>query len=121
MCNQSQGYYGSNKTLSPVAQAVLDAGNCSRSMIHRLNIASALRAAADQVEQKWQGLGHEACQEIRAIAAELEAQTEPQISEEENERRFREALRIIQNTTSEELTELMGEEFLEEFRRVSRR
>jgi len=30
-----------------------------------------LRAAADQVEQKWRGLGHEACQEIRAIADEL--------------------------------------------------
>lgn len=46
---------------------------------------------------------------------------EPQISEEENERRFREALRIIRNTTREELVELMGEDFLDEFRRVSQR
>jgi hypothetical protein len=46
---------------------------------------------------------------------------EHQISEEENKRRFREALRIIRNTTHEELVELMGEEFLEEFRRVSQR
>jgi hypothetical protein len=38
-----------------------------------LAIAAALRTAADQVEQKWRGLGHEACQEIRAIADELKA------------------------------------------------
>jgi hypothetical protein len=31
-----------------------------------------LRAAADQVEQKLRGFSREACQEIRAIAAELE-------------------------------------------------
>jgi hypothetical protein len=36
-------------------------------------VAAALRAAADQVEQRWRGFSHEACQEIRAIAAELEA------------------------------------------------
>lgn len=35
--------------LSPAAQAVLDAGNCASSLIHRLNIASALRAAMDEV------------------------------------------------------------------------
>jgi len=46
---------------------------------------------------------------------------EPQISEEENERRFKECLHIIRNTTHGELVELMGEEFLEEFRRVSQR
>jgi hypothetical protein len=53
--------------------------------------------------------------------AYLAATTEPQISEEENERRFRECLRIIQNTTHENLVELMGEDFLEEFRRASQR
>ena len=36
-------------------------------------LAAALRAAADQVEQKLRGFSREACQEIRAIAAELEA------------------------------------------------
>jgi hypothetical protein len=43
------------------------------------------------------------------------------ITEEENDRRFREALRLIENVTREQLVELMGEEFLEEFRRVSQR
>ena len=33
--------------------------------------AAALRAVADQVEQKWRGFSREACQEIRSIAAEL--------------------------------------------------
>jgi hypothetical protein len=41
--------------------------------------------------------------------------------EEENERRFRECLRIIRSITREELVELMGEDFLEEFRRVFQR
>jgi hypothetical protein len=66
-----------SEPLSPAAQAVAsayddtpekDTGN------HRyLWLAAALRAAADQVEQRWRGFSHEACQEIRAIAAELEA------------------------------------------------
>jgi hypothetical protein len=43
------------------------------------------------------------------------------ITEEENERRFKEALQLIENVTHEQLVELMGEEFFEEFRRVSRR
>jgi hypothetical protein len=42
------------------------------SFSHKRGMAAALRAAADQVEQKWRGFSHEACQEIRAIAAELE-------------------------------------------------
>ena len=65
------------KPLSPAAQAVLDAfaadsygvwleGDPDR-------IAAALRAVADQVEQKLRGFSREACQEIRAIAHELEA------------------------------------------------
>ena len=43
------------------------------------------------------------------------------LTEEENERRFRECLRIIKSITREQLVELMGEDFLEEFRRVSQR
>ncbi len=43
------------------------------------------------------------------------------IIEEENERRFKESLQLIENVTHEQLVELMGEEFLEEFRRVSQR
>lgn len=61
--------------LSPAAQAVLTAYNQRELAAKRTTaIAAALRAAADQVDQKWRGFGHEACQEIRAIAVELEAQ-----------------------------------------------
>jgi len=64
--------------LSPAAQATYDAFN--RIGLYnkpsfetdRKALAAALRAAADQVEQKLRGFSHEACQEIRAIAAELE-------------------------------------------------
>ena len=42
-----------------------------------------------------------------------------QISEEENERRLRECLGWLDNLKPGELTELMGEDFMEEFRRVS--
>jgi hypothetical protein len=44
---------------------------------------------------------------------------EEEISEEENEVRFKECLRAINNLKSGEITELMGEAFMEEFRRVS--
>jgi hypothetical protein len=44
-----------------------------------------------------------------------------EITPEENERRFRESLRLINNVTREQLVELLGEDFLEEFRRVSQR
>ena len=44
---------------------------------------------------------------------------EDEISDEENERRFRESLKIIENLTHEELVELMGEEFLEEFKKIA--
>jgi hypothetical protein len=44
-----------------------------------------------------------------------------EITSEENERRFRECLRLINNVTHEQLVELMGKDFLEEFRRVSQR
>jgi hypothetical protein len=63
--------------LSPQAQTVWEAFNADEAGVfvdYGEKLAAALRAAADQVEQKWQGLGHEACQEIRAIAAELKAQ-----------------------------------------------
>ena len=43
------------------------------------------------------------------------------ITEEENERRFKECLRLIENVTREQLVELMGEEWLEEYRRVAQR
>ena len=66
--------------LSPAAQAVLDAANgcCSYGPDDVLNesrwiAAAALEAAADQVEQKLRGFSREACQEIRAIAHELDA------------------------------------------------
>jgi hypothetical protein len=42
-----------------------------------------------------------------------------QISEEENERRLWECLGWLDNLKPGELTELMGEDFMEEFRRVS--
>ncbi len=42
-----------------------------------------------------------------------------QISEEENEVRFKECLRAINNLKPGDITELMGEAFMEEFRRVS--
>ena len=40
-----------------------------------------------------------------------------EITAEENERRFRESLCLINNVTHEQLVKLMGEEFLEEYRR----
>ncbi len=103
-----------------------------RELIQRL--ANALHYAADDVEgwgnyassyfqEKHDLLGNVA--RIHAMADEarayLAATTEPPISEQENERRFKECLHIIRNTTREELVELMGEDFLDEFRRVSRR
>ena len=42
-----------------------------------------------------------------------------QISEEENEVRFKECLKAINNLKPGDITELMGEAFMEEFRRVS--
>jgi hypothetical protein len=50
MCNKSQGFYGLNSTLSPEAQAVLDAymSTSVRPVANR-QLAAALRAAADEV------------------------------------------------------------------------
>jgi hypothetical protein len=44
---------------------------------------------------------------------------EEELSEEENEVRFKECLKAINNLKSGDITELMGEAFMEEFRRVS--
>jgi hypothetical protein len=65
--------------LSPAAQAVLNAAEAvseygKATPLMKARLAAALRAAADQAEQKWPGFSHEACQEIRAIAAELQGQ-----------------------------------------------
>ena len=43
----------------------------------------------------------------------------PEITPEENERRFQETLKFIKGITHEQITELMGEEWLEEFRKVA--
>ena len=58
--------------LSPAAQAVLDATDYPEDWATRIRVAAALRAAADQVEQKLRSFSREACQEIRFIAAELD-------------------------------------------------
>lgn len=44
---------------------------------------------------------------------------EDQISEEENERRFKECMKLINDLKLEDIEKMMGPEFLEEFRRVS--
>lgn len=44
-----------------------------------------------------------------------------ELTPEENERRFRESLRLINNVTREQLVELMGEDFLEKYRRIAQR
>ena len=42
-----------------------------------------------------------------------------QISEEENERRFKECMKWLNNLKPGEIKEMMGPEFMEEFRRAS--
>lgn len=42
-----------------------------------------------------------------------------EVTPEENDRRFREALKLIEGITHEQLVDLMGEEWLEEFRKVA--
>lgn len=41
------------------------------------------------------------------------------ITPEENDRRFKECLQLIRNVTHEQLVAMMGEDFLERFRRAS--
>jgi hypothetical protein len=43
----------------------------------------------------------------------------PIITPEENDRRFRECLQLIRNVTHDQLVAVMGEDFLERFRRAS--
>lgn len=43
----------------------------------------------------------------------------PEITPEENERRFQEALKFIKGITHEQLVDLMGEEWLADFRKVA--
>ena len=57
--------------------------------------------------------------EARAYLEETEPQE--QISEEENEVRFKACMEAIGNLKHGEITELMGEAFMEEFKRVSQR
>ena len=42
-----------------------------------------------------------------------------QISDEENERRFREYMQMLNNLKPGDIEEMMGSEFMKEFRRVS--
>ena len=80
MCNQSQGYYGSNNTLSPQAQAVWDAYelvNCDEFAIdpRRAGLAAALEAAVNRLSYghgSWAGASPIIdADELLAIAAEL--------------------------------------------------
>lgn len=59
------------------------------------------------------------CYDIWRTIEELEADPLPEVTEEENERHFKEAMHWIRNITHDELVELMGEEFLKEFCRVA--
>jgi hypothetical protein len=77
---------------------------------------------ADIVEQYC--VIHEGHNHLSPLVAEARAYlkslgTPEQISEEENEVRFKECLRAINNLKPGDLTELMGEAFMEEFRRAS--
>ena len=44
---------------------------------------------------------------------------EEQITEKENERRFKECIKLINNLQPGEIEKLMGKEFMEEFKRIS--
>ena len=46
---------------------------------------------------------------------------EEQITEEENERRFKECIKLIDNLQPGDIEKLMGKEFMEEFKRVASR
>jgi hypothetical protein len=46
---------------------------------------------------------------------------EEQITEAENERRFKKCMELIDNLQPGDLENLMGEKFIEEFKRVARR
>ena len=132
--------------LSHSAQAVIDAycteaDRLDREVSHEEMLAAALRTAADQTENvhpvrpstEWGEGWLEGVQDVvagfRRIADELEGvgdgktiqnpSTQEQISEEENERRFKECMKWLNNLKPGEIREMMGPEFMEEFRRVS--
>jgi hypothetical protein len=72
MCNKSQDFYGLNSTLSPTAQAVLDAAfGPWQSTDTPASIAAAVLRATVQ-ELKYFGITEK---NILAIAAELEGDT----------------------------------------------
>ena len=80
MCNQFQGYYGSNNTLSSAAQAVLDALyikglNGPEKLMARAHAAAALRAAATMLRDAYANEEYvdPADDWLDDIAAELEA------------------------------------------------
>jgi len=134
--------------LSPAARAVFDAvkaewsaepDEMSFDTIMACLGAAALRAVADQVvpwkpEPTEDSVGptvdfgyawalfsraNDIRQELIAIADELD--DHEQISEEENEVRFKACMEAIGNLKPGEITEMMGEAFMEEFKRVSQR
>ena len=104
-------------TLSPTTQTVYDAFN--RIGLYnepsfetdRKALAAAIRVAADCLDDAT------SAHTLYAISDEL-GEVEP-FNEEENDRRFRECMEWINNLQPGDITKLMGEEFMEEFRRVS--
>jgi hypothetical protein len=126
-----------DKQLSPAAQAVLHSfWNAPVSPTRNCQIAAAIRALAYNVysdEVVTCGGSSYALvierDDILAIADELEGvgdgqtiqnlSTQEQISEEENERRFKKYVEMLNNLKPGEIREMMGPEFMEEFRRVS--
>ena len=57
--------------------------------------------------------------EYRSQLQKLSAEPREQISEEENDRRFKECMNMINNLKPGEIEALMGPGFMEEFRRVA--
>jgi hypothetical protein len=114
-------------TLSPTTQTVYDAFN--RIGLYnepsfetdRKALAAAIRAIAKELSY---GHGSDPVGDpiidegdLLTIADELD-EVEP-FDEEENDRRFQECMDMINNLQPGDITKLMGEEFMEEFRRVS--
>lgn len=112
------------QTLSVPTQEILDAydNTSEHSIAERKALAAALRMLINQhKEYADDGCGPFIvyCCDIWSVIDELEEPCEEEITEEENERRFKEAMQWIRNITHEELVELMGEKFLEDFCRAS--
>ena len=103
--------------LSPAARATYDAFNRVGLFnepsfeTDRKALAAAIRVAADCLGDAT------SAHTLYAISDEL-GEVEP-FNEEENDRRFRECMKWINNLQPGDITKLMGEEFMEEFRRVS--